>query len=107
LPFPEFLGWQIFAALEPFGFPDREYRTGALLAQIRNQNVTKRQKLKDAKAFMRDMPSALLKHLESLKLQTEREVIDLSTAEGRKLATAEALKVFELAFGPIRKVPKE
>jgi len=49
----------LFYLLEPFGFPDEEYRTAAALTLLYNINAGKG-KNKDVKDFMRDMPKAVL-----------------------------------------------
>jgi hypothetical protein len=84
LPYPEFRRWQLLYMLEPWGWEDREYRTAAILAQIHNANITKRNQAKTAAFFMRDMEAGILRQLK------ENSVPDLSDME------PEARKEFEL-----------
>ena len=43
--------------IEPFGFPDREYRTAAMLTMTHNVNAKKPKKIKE---FYRDMPREIV-----------------------------------------------
>ena len=107
LPFPEFLKWQIFSLVEPFGFPDREYRTAAVLTQLHNQSVTRRSQRKKVSAVMRDMFAGVLRQIRSAQVREERSVgIDLQTEDGKKFATQEVIRVFESIFGPLRRKSK-
>lgn len=83
LPAPEYRRWLLFYLVEPWGFADREYRTGAQLAMLYNINRGKA-KEKDARAFMRDMPGEILKNflgqpagfdLEAMSPEERREFI--------------------------------
>lgn len=63
LPYREYRSWQIFELLEPWGWPDREYRTAVLLAMLYNTNISKKQKARNAKDFMRDMQDLIAREL--------------------------------------------
>ena len=41
--------------MEPFGWPDNEYRTAALLSQLANVNIAKKKNKTEVKDYMRDM----------------------------------------------------
>ena len=59
MPYPEYRSWEIFYLIEPFGFSQDEYRTAVNLAMQYNINRGKN-KARDAKDFMRDIPSLIL-----------------------------------------------
>jgi hypothetical protein len=69
MPYEEFASWQTFYLIEPWGWYDREYRTGALLAKIHNSNVTKRADAKDVKDFVRDMPKLVANEIQRMRLE--------------------------------------
>lgn len=62
LPYPEFLRWQQFYMLEPWGWPNNEYYISAVLTMLYNSNRGKG-KARDAKDFQRNMLSVALKAL--------------------------------------------
>ena len=95
LPYPEFLEWIAFSQIEPFGWHDREYRTAAQLSMLYNVNAGKG-KSKLTSDFIRNMPSLIKKHFDSLR---EEKEFDLSTASGRKKATERAVEVMKRTFG--------
>ena len=53
MPIGEYTSWKYFYMLEPFGWHDREYRTGALLAMLVNVNRSKKDKVRSASDFSR------------------------------------------------------
>ena len=68
----EYRGWQLFNVIEPWGFPDQEYRTAALLAKLHNVNAGKR-KGKKLEFFMRDLPKAALNYLREKSWEAQEE----------------------------------
>jgi len=50
----EYRSWKTYYKLEPWGFPDREYRTAAVMMLLNNTNITKRQDAKSISDFIRD-----------------------------------------------------
>lgn len=100
LPYPLYKRWQIYFMLEPWGFPDQEYRTAAVLAQINNSHVQKRSQLQKVDKRMRDMTKGILKHLQNLISKSrQQQAFDLDTEEGKRLASEQIIKNFELMFG--------
>ena len=61
MPAEEFEAWQLFYMIEPWGWHDNEYRTGATLAMLNNVNVSKKKDLKKEVDYMRDMPKLIMK----------------------------------------------
>lgn len=78
MPYPEFRNWQIFYALEPWGWHNEEYHAANLLAMLYNINRGKG-KAKEPKSFIRDMIAALLKEdrdpLEGMSFEKQREYL--------------------------------
>lgn len=79
LPYPEFRAWQVFYALEPWGWHNDEFHAANLLAMLYNINRGKG-KAKDAKDFIRNMETALMDALKEqrdplagLSLEEQRE----------------------------------
>lgn len=66
LPYPEFRAWQVYYALEPWGWHNEEFHAANLLAMLFNINRGKG-KPRDAKEFMRNMEKALLDALKEQK----------------------------------------
>jgi len=62
MPYAEFRQWQIYYAIEPFGWHDAEYHTASILAMLYNVNRGKG-KAKEAKDFVRNMVKAVLSEL--------------------------------------------
>jgi len=80
MPYEEFLNWQIFYQLEPWGWHDREYRTASLLAMLLNVHTDKEHR-KGTSVFYRDM----LEMIENAYEEYERE---LDMREAYKSANA-------------------
>lgn len=59
MPYPEFRAWQLYYALEPWGWHNQEYYAATLFALLYNVNRGKG-KPKQPKEFTRDMARALL-----------------------------------------------
>lgn len=91
MPYPEFILWQTFYLLEPFGFHDAEYRTAALMATIRNANVSKKSALTKITTLIRDMGKEVLKWLrEERAQQSEAERYeDMSPEQKREFIRAQ------------------
>jgi hypothetical protein len=62
MPFSEFKRWQLFYLVEPWGWPNDEYHTAAILAMLYNANRGKN-KTRDVKDFQRNMLEAALREL--------------------------------------------
>lgn len=78
MPYPEFRAWQIFYALEPWGWHNEEYHAANLLAMLYNINRGKG-KVKEPRHFIRDMVTALLKEendrIEGMSFEEQREYL--------------------------------
>lgn len=85
MPAKEFNEWQLFYALEPFGFEDREYRTAALLTMLQNVNVDKKSKQKKIDDYIRDMPKEIIKEMGRIRQEEkEQQAFENMTLEERK-----------------------
>lgn len=93
IPYPEFYGWQLYEMLEPFGWRDREERTGLLLAQIYNTKVEKKSKAKQMTDFIRDMPKLIIEAWE----KHERHESQIETFE--QMSKAEKRRYIANQFG--------
>lgn len=87
LPYDEYHSWQLFYLLEPWGFPDREYRTGAMLAKLHNTNVSKRSQAKNESDFIRDMAKEVVRAIERQKREQElsNKYANATPAERRRM----------------------
>lgn len=86
LPYPEYRRWQLLYMLEPWGFPDKEYRTAAVIAQLHNNNTAKRSDLKTPDYFMRDMVDILYKELDR-QAKERKNTPDLASMDPEARAT--------------------
>lgn len=100
LPYPLYKKWMMFYALEPWGFSNQEYLTASLRAEIFNTKVTKPSQLRSPLKFIRDMPKEVLRYLRNEKGRIKDEAsIDLTTPEGRRMASERVINLFVEAFG--------
>ena len=89
MPAPEYRSWQLFNLIEPWGFEDREYRTGVILAMLHNVNAPKGKAKKPA-TFMRDMYKLIRKEIANIKQKEEsrdrmeRDVENMTEEERRE-----------------------
>lgn len=94
MPYEEFEAWQHYYLLEPWGWHDREYRTGATLAMMANVNASKKSQTKNATDFMRDMPSLIAKAIAEQKRQERaKDIFKTASAAERKRMIVNALGV--------------
>ena len=70
LPYPLFRKWKLFFLVEPWGFPDQEYRTAVLMNHLYNLQV-KPSKQKKVSDWVRDMFKLLLERITQVKRQQE------------------------------------
>lgn len=96
LPYEEFVSWQHFYSLEPWGWHDREYRTAALLTMLVNVNVNKRANQKDVKDFVRDMPRLVEKAY--MELEYEEDMRE----KFRQASKAERARMIAAHFGGMK-----
>jgi hypothetical protein len=91
MPYPDYRDWQLMYMLEPWGWPDREFRMAAILAKINNAFISKSSQAKKPDYYMRDMEKGLLDKLAELK--TENHVEDMDPEE-RKAYLIKNMKAF-------------
>lgn len=77
MPYPQFRRWQLYYALEPWGWENDEYRTAALLAMLYNAYRGKN-KAKEPKHFIRDMKKEIL-----AALKEEPDIYELTPEQVR------------------------
>jgi len=87
LPVEEFESWQLFYMIEPWGWNDEEYRTGATLAMLNNVNASKKKYLKKEADYMRDMPNLIAKAYRDIgtKDKMRDKLLKMSIEERRKM----------------------
>ena len=76
----EFRSWKTYYKLEPWGFPDREYRTAAIMMMLNNTNITKRKDAKRISDFIRDPVKAVN---EQIDMADKRQKLLNATKEER------------------------
>lgn len=92
LSYPEFRAWQLFYAVEPWGWGNDEYLAASVMAKLHNNGITKKSDLKSAKHFMRDMPKEIFDELEREKKMQDFE--ELPFEERRQVALMQIRKDF-------------
>jgi len=91
LPGEEFEAWQLFYMIEPWGWHDNEYRTGATLAMLNNVNAAKKKDIKKEADYMRDMPKLITKAYRNMGTKDKmREKLLKASIEERKRMIAKA-----------------
>ena len=91
LPAEEFESWQLFYMIEPWGWNDNEYRTGAVLAMLNNVNISKKKDTKKESDYMRDMPKLVMKAYNNMGVKDKmRERLLKAGIEERRQMIAQA-----------------
>jgi len=87
LPGEEFESWQLFYMIEPWGWHDNEYRTGAVLAMLNNVNISKKKDIKKEVDYMRDMPDLIMKAYRNMgtKDKMREKLLKASINERRQM----------------------
>lgn len=63
MPEPDYRSWELYYLLEPWGWPDREYRTAAIMTAVFNAQGPKRPR--EISEFIRDMEAEILAYIEN------------------------------------------
>jgi hypothetical protein len=100
LPAEEYESWKLYYQIEPFGWHDNEYRTGAILAMLNNVNASKKKDAKKESDYMRDMPKLIMRAYQNMSAEDKRRerLLKASIEERRQLIAK--------AFGTIVKEVK-
>jgi len=89
MPAVEFMRWQLYYQVEPFGWQSDEYRTAVILAMLYNINRGKRQRAKYAEDFMRDYQNEIVKVADQ---EAEQDKLDAMNEDERKAYVVQQIK---------------
>lgn len=83
MSYEEYCSWENYYKLEPWGFPDLEYRTGRILELIWNTSITKRSQAKKLSDFIRDPVRTIKEMIQQKELR--KQLLEASEEERRNM----------------------
>jgi hypothetical protein len=89
LPAAEFIRWQLYNQVEPFGWHNDEYHYAILLAMLYNINRDSKQSARTPEDFMRDYQSEVMRLADNMDIQN---MLDRMTASDRKAFVVKQVK---------------
>jgi hypothetical protein len=73
LPAPEYHDWELFYALEPWGWANTEFQVAEIMALILRGQVSKKKDIKKPQELMRDPVKEIMKQTQQIDLRKKLE----------------------------------